>query len=449
MPGKTTTPSDSNRTNGTSPAGRTGGRSVHAAALPETSAATAVASTELARKINRDIILRLIRGLQPIARVDLARSSGLQNSTVSSLVDQLIAEGWAREGDALKTARGRRPTQISLNDQLSMLAADVHLGRAVVGAVDLNGQVLARSSELAMPSDVEEGVQTLGSAMQQMRALFPKRHFEGAGVCLPGRVDIESGRLMLAPNLRWHDFGIRQALSAALGMPVEMENDANACLLSMLWFGRLDATRNAVLLAISEGVGASILAGGHLVSGRLGMAGEFGHLCVDPQGPQCNCGRRGCWELFASSRAALQYYAKHTPGPRPIDPRPVTPRSASPQAITYEELCRLALNGVAPALAAIEQQALAIGRGLRMVTASLEPEMILFAGEITLAWSIAEPILRRECKAGLLVGECPSLLRAEDNKVAQILGAAAVVLQRHSGYYSAGYTGSAGVQLAS
>jgi len=382
---------------------------------------TDIASTELARQINRDVVLRLIRSMQPIARVDLARSSGLQNSTVSSLVDQLLAEGWIREGEARKTARGRRPTQISLNDSLSMLVADVHPGRATYGAVDLNGHVLA-SAEIEMPLDVEEGVRKLGSAMQEMRARYPERRFEGAGVCLPGRVDIETSRLMVAPNLRWREFDIRQALVGILGMPVEMENDANACLLSELWFGHLDRVRNAVLLAISEGVGASLLAEGQLISGRLGMAGEFGHVCMDSKGPLCNCGRRGCWEVFASSRAALQHYRELAP--------------TNKTSIGYEELCRLALEGEPAAREAIERQATAVGRGLRMVTAALDPEVILFVGEIALAWSIVEPILHRECQANLLAGDCPRFVCAGDTNKAHILGAAAVVLQRHSGYYS-------------
>jgi len=380
-----------------------------------------IASTELARKINRDVVLRLVRSMQPIARVDLARASGLQNSTVSSLVDQLLSEGWIREGDALKTARGRRPTQISLNDRLSMLVADVHPGRARFGAVDLNGQVLA-SSEIEMPLDVEEGVHRLGLAMLEMRKRYPERQFEGAGVCLPGRVDVESGRLMVAPNLRWREFDIREALSKMLGMPVEMENDANACLLSELWFGHLDRVRNAVLLAISEGVGASLLAEERLISGRLGMAGEFGHVCMDPKGPLCNCGRRGCWEVFASSRAALQHYKQLAPKAKRV--------------VSYGELCRLALEGAPDAREALERQAVAVGRGLRMVTATLEPEVILFVGEIALAWPLIEPILQRECKANLLAGDCPRLVCAGDTNEAHILGAAAVVLQRHAGYYA-------------
>lgn len=378
-----------------------------------------VASTELAREINRDIVLELIRAHQPIARVDLVRHSGLQNSTVSSIVEQLIEEGWIREGEAVKTARGRRPTQISLNDQLAMLVADVHPGRAAVAAVDLNGHVLARTS-VPLPADAHKGIEVLGDALESMRREHAGHTFEGAGICLPGRIDPNTHQLVLAPNLRWHDVAMGEPLAARLGMSVELENDANACLLSELWFGHLDGVRNAVLLAVSEGLGASILANGQLICGHQGMAGEFGHIPYDPAGLVCGCGRRGCWEVFASSTAALRTYAEES----------------GPSELTYPQLCERARNGDNAALRAIQRQAVAIGRGLRMVTAALSPEVISFAGEITLAWSLVLPILQEECARTLLGGEPPRLLCATgDGEVAHLLGAAAVVLQRHSRYY--------------
>ena len=380
-----------------------------------------VASSELAREINRDLILELIRIRQPIPRVDLARASGLQNSTVSSIVEQLLAEGWIREGEAVKTARGRRPTQICLNDNLAMLVADVHPGRAILAAVDLNGQVLAKETVM-LARGVQQSVRELGRALSEMRDRHPERVFMGAGVCLPGRIDTDTGRLMIAPNLHWQRFDIRAALTARLGMTVELENDANACLLSELWFGHLDGVRDAVLLAISEGVGASILAGGHLISGQRGVAGEFGHICYDPSGPVCGCGRKGCWEVFASSRAAVEYYVQ---------------AGGKRTGVTYQELSGLALEGDQAALKAVERQAIAVGRGLRMVTAALSPEIILFAGEIACSWAISQPILERECVAGMLSGSRPRLVCTGSGDQVHLLGAAAVVLQRHSEYYHA------------
>ncbi len=409
---KATVKAESKRTSGKTQKGRR-------SSLGEKSRGAEVASTELARKINRDLVLELVRMYQPIARVDLARASGLQNSTVSVIVEQLIEEGWIREGEALKTPRGRRPTQISLNDQVAMLVADIHPGRAVLATVDLNGLLLDQR-EICLSPAVKQSVTKLGNALAALRDEHDERVFMGLGVCVPGRVDGQTGRLIVAPNLHWQNYDIRAALNKRLGLPVEMENDANACLLSELWFGRLDGVRNAVLLAISEGLGGSLLADSHLISGRLGLAGEFGHICVAPSGPQCECGRHGCWEMFASSRAALAHYHQR---------RPHTPQ------LDYRELARLAEAGDEHAVAAIDLQARAIGRGLRMVTAALAPELILFAGDISYAWKVAHPAILEECKRTLLVGKVPRLVCTGDGRKAHLLGAGALVLQRHSGYY--------------
>ncbi len=225
---------------------------------------------------------------------------------------------------------------------------------------------------------------------------------------------------MLAPNLSWSGYDVAGELSKMLGLQVELENDANACLLSELWFGHIDGVQNAVLIAISEGVGAAVLSGGRILSGRKGLAGEFGHMCIDSTGPKCGCGQVGCWEMFASTRAALRYYADLKPESGPL---------------TIHQLLGLAMNGDATALAAVNQQSVAIGRGLRTVNAALSPDVILFAGDITLFWEICREQIERECKAGLLTDSAPRIASIGDGELALLRGAAAVVLQRHSGYY--------------
>jgi predicted NBD/HSP70 family sugar kinase len=241
---------------------------------------------------------------------------------------------------------------------------------------------------------------------------------------LPGRVDSDRNRLVFAPNLRWKDFDIAATISKQLGLRAELENAANACLLSELWFGRLDRVRNAVLVTISEGVGASVLAEGRLISGHRGLAGEFGHVVIDPAGPLCGCGQKGCWEMFASSRAALRYYAEWAP---------------KAEKLTIGELVALATDGNASAVKAIQRQAAAIGCGLRMLKAALSPEIVLFAGDITTFWPMAEPLIRSESAGGLSTGSEPQLVSIGDGELARLRGAAAVVLQRHSGYYRAGH----------
>ena len=384
-------------------------------------ASVQVASSELTRDINRDVVLERIRILQPVSRVDLARASGLQPSTVSSIVEQLLQERWIREGGAVKTARGRRPTLISLNDDLVILAADIRPSHAVVALLDLKGRFLERQL-VPLGSDPERGLATIAAAMQKFRKNHPEYTFEGIGISLPGRVDLRTNQLLLAPNLHWQDFDIRGRLIAEFGLEVQLENAANASLLSELWFGHIGDIRNAVLLTISEGLGAAILAEGRLISGHRGMAGEFGHICIDPEGPLCGCGARGCWEVFASSRAALRYYHE-------LEPK------AGNQTII--ELVGLAIDGDRSAITALEMQARAIGQGMHLLNAVLSPDVILMAGDISIFSEMYLGLIERECRAGLMAGEGPKLVLVGDGEVLRLRGAAAVVLQRHSGYYRA------------
>ena len=142
------------------------------------------ASSELARDINRDIVLELLRRKQPIARVELARLSGLQRSTVSLIVEQLLEERWIVEGATVRTARGRRPTMLSLNADLVILTVDVRPSHAVCAVVDLNGHFLGRQS-VPIAADPEVGVLRIAEVLQQFRTNFERKTVEGIGVSLP------------------------------------------------------------------------------------------------------------------------------------------------------------------------------------------------------------------------------------------------------------------------
>jgi len=377
-----------------------------------------LASSEDARDINRDIVLEIIRSKQPVARADLARASGLQPSTISAIIEQLIEEKWVAEGAVVRRPRGRRPTLLSLNDELVILVADVRPQQAIVALVDLNGRFLARES-VPFGKHPKQAVQKIIACMQSVRSLHKDRSYKGIGISMPGRVDPETQRILLAPNLKWGDYDVKGAVEDAMHLQVELENAANACLLAELWSGRLDGVRNAVLVTVSEGVGAAILANGQILTGRSGLAGEFGHTPMDPHGPLCGCGQRGCWEVFASSNAALRYYAE--------DARENQPMSIS-------RLLELAEEDDKDAITAVTRQATLLGRGLRLVTAALSPEMILITGDITSAWSRFGPVVQHEMEGTMLAGAAPLLRISSDGELARLRGAAAVVLQRHSGY---------------
>jgi predicted NBD/HSP70 family sugar kinase len=387
-----------------------------------------LASSENARDINRDIVLEIIRSQQPVARADLARSSGLQPSTISAIVEQLINEKWVSEGALARRPRGRPSTLLSLNDAMVILVADVRPHQAIVALVDLNGRFLAREA-VPLVSEPARSVSKIVQCMQSMRAAHSDRSFEGIGISMPGRVDPETQRLILAPNLKWSDYDIKGAIEEQMQLQVELANAANACLLSELWSGRLDGIRNAVLITVSEGIGGAILANGQIITSRSGLAGEFGHSPIDPTGPVCGCGQHGCWEVFASSTAALRYYAELAPQSRPLN---------------IHDLLRLAEEGDASAIEAVTRQAKHLGRGLRLVTASLSPEVVLITGDLTTSWARFGPIIQKEMAGTMLAGTPPDLGITKDGELSRLRGAAAIVLQRHSGYHTSTHLAASG-----
>lgn len=373
------------------------------------------ASSEMARRINRDIVLELIKENQPISRADLSRRSGLQRSTVSQIVEQLIRERWIREGPIAVSARGRRPTMLGLNEELGVVAVDLRPNMATIAVVDLNGRLLSRS-QVPVTSDPEASTRLIIEAAQRVREALPRFSIEGIGISLPGRVDPTTQRLIFAPNLRWPDFDLKGAIESKMKLPVKMENAANACLVAELTFGRLDGIQNIVLVTISEGVGTGIFANGHFITGDRGRAGEFGHAPLRPDGPRCACGRRGCWEVFSSCRAALRYYRELQPNARDI---------------TFHKLLMMASDGDSSAAKALERQATEIGRGLGLLIAGLAPNMILIAGEITSAWARFGPIIEREAAGFTVAGAPPKILAAHEGEIARLRGAAALVFQHH------------------
>jgi len=376
------------------------------------------ASSEIARDINRDIILELIRFKQPLARADLSRISGLRPSTVSKIVEQLVQENWVQEGAVIRAARGRPSTMLSVNSSMVTFALDLRPDRAILAVVDLSGRFLTRET-IPSATDLARTVSQVGKRMRALREEYSSQSFEGVGVSLPGRLDPVTQRVLLAPNMKWHDFDLKTALEKESELQVEIDNDANVCLVSELWYGRLEGVKNAVLVAVAEGVGAAILAGGHMHAGYQGLAGEFGHVSVDPEGPLCQCGQKGCWEMVASSRAAMRYY-----------------QAASRKKVqNFYELLLLVEDGDSHAVTAISEQARALGRGLRMITATLSPELILLVGDITASWDLSAPIIERELASSMLAGDPPKIRAAGDAELARLSGGAAMLMQRHAGYH--------------
>jgi predicted NBD/HSP70 family sugar kinase len=391
---------------------------------------TQVASSETARDINRGVLLNLIRRRQPISRADLARISGLQRSTVSVITEQLIRENWVINGPLGRLPRGRRPIFLRLNDRRAILVADVRPKQTTVAVADVNGRFLAQQA-VPTPADPAVAAAQLSSTMRKLMGQHSDLSFEGIGISLPGRYNPTTQRIVFTPNLKWPECDLKTPLEQATGLRVDMENAANACVLAEVWFSNSEPARDLVVVTISEGVGTGIFANGQLMLGMNAMAGEFGHVALDPSGPMCTCGRRGCWEVFASHRAAERYYQEL----KRVSHGPAFP-----------ELLALAEAGDPVATKALEKMAQAIGRGMRMIVTGLAPEEIVVVGEFTRLWSRLGPIIESEVASALLIGKPPRIRPAADPRMARLRGTVALVLQRHFGAFEAKLEAAVGMQ---
>lgn len=382
-----------------------------------------ITASETIRDVNRHLILGLIRAKQPISRAELARQTGLQPSTVSLITEHLIRQRWVTEGAAGQAARGRKPRLLYLNvERARILGVDIRPAMTTIAIADPNGRVIAYE-RMPTASNPRIFVRNLCRRLQAFLRAHPRLACEGIGVTVPGGVDHARQRLVSAPNLGWRDIDLKAPIEQATGIPVELENAANACAIAEASFGTHREMRDLVVVTVSEGIGTGIISSGRLVRGASGLAGEFGHVSLDDRGPLCSCGRRGCWEVYASNSAALRAY---THGPRDAAP------AGHAHAFTFDQLLTRAEQGDAKAVAALSNMGDYLGRGIAMLATGLAPSLILVVGEVTRAWSAVGPALERSATARA-ASPLPRIVPAGDGAEARLRGTVALVLRKQFG----------------
>jgi len=387
-----------------------------------------VATSETARDINRRIALNLIRRHQPLSRAQLSRRSGLQRSTVSAIIGQLIDEGWVTEGASRVTGRGRRPRFLHLNvERAGILAVDLRPGTTRMGLAGLDARFVMQTSWPTPPSPaafVTEVVRTF----KAFKSAHGEIVYEGVGVSVAGRVDA-SGRLVFAPNLGWPAVDLRRELETAIGLPVSVENAASACALAELWFGRhADDVKHLVAVTVSEGIGVGMLVNGQLVHGRDSMAGEFGHVTLDENGPPCSCGKRGCWERYASNSAAVRLYKELTG-----DGALAEPPAAPGPSLSITDILRLAEEGDGRAVKTLDHVARYLGIGLANIVTGLAPQVVIVVGEVTAAWDRVGPIVLEVVKRRTLPTNTTPIVPTDPATQPRLRGAVTLVVQQHFG----------------
>src|SRR5690348_3421048 len=271
------------------------------------------ANQRAVRRHNLGVVLRHVVARGPRSRATIALETGLNKSTVSSLVTELIELGLLSErGAERRGVVGRPGLVVELSGGGAVgLGLEVGVDYLAVHATDLTGVVRHHRQDerdnRGRPAD--EVLDRLGALARDALAELRATGLRPAGVtvALPGLVDVASGTLIVAPNLHWEDFPAVAAVAERLGEPlaVSADNEANLSALPERWDGAGRDVHDFLHVSGEVGVGAGIVLGGELFRGTRGFGGELGHVTVDPDGRECACGARGCLETKAGLEALV------------------------------------------------------------------------------------------------------------------------------------------------
>lgn len=297
------------------------------------------------------------------------------------------------------------------------LVAGVDIGgtKIVAGVVDGSGRIVHRvqretPDRSTAPVVVEEAI------ADAVSALAVAHDVRAVGVGAAGFVDADGERVRFAPHLSWRDEPLRARLSARLGLPVLVDNDANTALWAELRFGAAAGHRHAVMVTLGTGIGGALVLGGELYRGSNGMAGEFGHTQVVPDGHPCECGRRGCWEQYCSGKALTRFA-----------------RDAG-SSLAGSELTAAAQAGDPVALGAYAEVGRWLGIGVADLVASFDPGIVIVGGGVSAAGDLLLGPARRTLADSLVGGRHrahPEVAVARLGPLAGLVGAADLARRTH------------------
>src|SRR3954453_2060622 len=373
------------------------------------------------RQMNR---LKVIEALYPrpgASRTEVAEDTGLWRPTVSMLIEELEGAGIVRQHDSDESrprGTGRPPVLISLVPRAAF-AVGLDMGHEHVRAAvcDLSGEILADDWSSA---EVDHApTESLDLARELVHGVLREAgvtadHVIGVGMALAAPVDRETGAVFaegILPN--WGGVQPAAEMQARLGLPVQLENDANLGALGEHVFGAGHGVDDMAYVRLSAGIGVGLILGGRPYRGRTGIAGELGHVRVDPGGVICRCGNRGCLETVAAPRvvAALLERTRQEP-------------------ITVARLLELVHAGDRGARRAVADAGTVIGEAIAAVVNVLNPELIVFGGDL----AGAGPTLLDAVRAAIdrssvaLAAGAVRIAAGQLGERAEVLGAAALLL---------------------
>ncbi len=328
---------------------------------------------DLIRAINRSTVLNTIKTHGPISRAEIARFIKLSAATVSGITAELIDDGLIFEKETGDSNGGRRPILLALNPQGGYVVGLKLLESQVVGVLtDLEATILAKHTQALDNHSLDQAIDTLGLVVEALvsQCDLEQKQLLGVGLGLAGIIDAQHGRLRHSPTFGWRDAPIGDLLRKRVQTPVHIGNDVDTLTLTEKWFGKGQSVDNFLTVTIGRGVGLGIVVNGQIYSGFQGGAGEFGHTVIDPAGPQCACGNRGCLETYVSDPALLR------------KAKEAVERGELPEtAQNLDTLLQQAQEGNPVAAAIFAQAGQVLGRGIANLINIFSPQRIIMSGE--------------------------------------------------------------------
>jgi glucokinase-like ROK family protein len=376
-----------------------------------------------------------IREEAPVSRTDLAVTTGLNKTTVSSLVNELIIDEFVREVGIKSGEIGRPRVMLSINPKAGfILSAEIGVDFILVIATDFEPKVVYQfSQELTLNEEVDVVINKLIELIQgavEFCEAQGEGKLLGLAVGVPGVVDFTEGRLLFAPNLGWRDVPLRKILKNHFtNIHITVDNEANMAALGEYYFGSAYKVDDFLYLSSGVGLGGGIVRQGHLFRGVKGMAGEIGHIIMDPDGILCGCGNRGCWETQVSQKALFRYVIEMINAGAESLLNEAT--DGDLMQLSVDKIVEAAKLGDRVALDALTQVAHRLAIGIASLINVLNPQLVVFGGILSAAWEFIKPVLDQDLQVRSLLWERQKteVVLAKHQVNACVMGGVATVYQ--------------------
>lgn len=352
----------------------------------------------LVREINLATLMNCLHTHTPISRATLAEKTGLNKTTVSSLVQELIDLHLIRETGAESVGAGRPAIMLEPDPAAgTMISVEIGVDFISILCSDFALQPVWQRKENTNPRIGHKAIlnraQTLiYQAIQAGQKVSP--NILGIAVGVPGLVDQRNGTILFAPNLQWQNIPLRETLRQSFNTQIFVNNEANLAALGEYYFGAARDYHEMLYVSAGVGLGGGIIYNGRLFNGGTGFAGEFGHMTMDPDGEPCNCGNRGCWETQASQRALFRYIKQAIEQGRASTLLEKT--GGDLNRLTVPLVVEAAQANDAVARQALERVGRCLGIGLASLVNALNPERVVFGGILSLAGDFLLPAINQE-----------------------------------------------------